>query len=383
MIVNKFKNGNQIYDVAVNVENILNTQNLATSDLGYEIAAMISNLSLIQEQIQTISKLDAYTKKTLTLSCLRNKKYRVDHRNSVPYLSNINDTTPSGSYSALISEPFTLDYNAIPSIDTSCKRTGWNYYFVVTDKDNYTSITEICNVDDIRLQGLDSVTNTINYNENNWDTSNEEDKYADWDFIKYDSIRGYEARIIAVNQSNKNVTVNDAQQQNVFKVTVESANNFFEAYDLVQLHDIRVHKNKYCNISGNNAFPTFTSLSDGNITSWQIDSDVLVGNIEINETDNDRVFDFRNLKDSNDEPIPVDFSVVINGLTDCETTIYFKGIDSHSIIPSNNVAITDLCFCGEEPDYDEDKEYVLSILGNTIIYGELTRGVAPDLEEEG
>lgn len=43
MIVNKFKSGNQIYDVAVNVENITNVQNLKQSDLGKQIYSLINN----------------------------------------------------------------------------------------------------------------------------------------------------------------------------------------------------------------------------------------------------------------------------------------------------------------------------------------------------
>ena len=43
MIVNKFKSEDQIYDVAVNVENITNVQNLKQSDLGKQIYSLINN----------------------------------------------------------------------------------------------------------------------------------------------------------------------------------------------------------------------------------------------------------------------------------------------------------------------------------------------------
>lgn len=139
---------------------------------------------------------------------------------------------------------------------------------------------------------------------------------------------------------------------------------------------------KYDAITGDNAYPNFTSLVSGNTTAWQIDDDTLVGNIEIDATKGNRIFDFRNLKDANDEPIPVNFVVNIAGFTSYETIIFFKGIDVYSISPTSPLAMSSLCFCGEEPDLDTEKEYVLSIQGNTLIFGELNRGVDAETEEE-
>lgn len=139
---------------------------------------------------------------------------------------------------------------------------------------------------------------------------------------------------------------------------------------------------KYDAITGDNAYPNFISLVSGNTTAWQIDDDTLVGNIEIDATKGNRIFDFRNLKDANDEPIPVDFAVNIAGFTSYETIIFFKGIDTYSISPTSPLAMSNLCFCGEEPDLDTEKEYVLSIQGNTFIFGELSRGVDAETEEE-
>lgn len=497
----------------------------------------------------TTSKVNAYTKATLSLRCLRDKKCRLDYletENSI--FSDMGIVTPSRSYHALISEPFTLDYDAIPIIDGSCKRNGWKYYFVVNVEIGHgTELVEMVNDDSPYLQGNYSATNSIYYFGNIWDVDyedyEEEATEVFYEWYRYSDLKGCEARIIAVNVNSNDVSQTDANSQDVFKVTVANVNNFIEAYKLIEQNEIKECKDKYFTgklwkgepnnvdareidmyymrrtatptykakmvngeyqcvpiadadntydlyvaildydhighsyisltapngafiaeqtdnftndgsitvlgnpvfnptytgnrkklivsptdscvwyeanetiadvlkreidyrellsaevaaltsanslcpwkkydaITGDNAYPNFISLVSGNTTAWQIDDDTLVGNIEIDATKGNRIFDFRNLKDANDKPIPVNFVVNIAGFTSYETIIFFKGIDTYSISPTSPLAMSSLCFCGEEPDLDTEKEYVLSIQGNTFIFGELSRGVDAETKEE-
>lgn len=523
---------------------------LTSAQLDAVNSGITSNLRRIFND--TTSKVNAYTKATLSLRCLRDKKCRLDYLESENSIfSDMGTATPSGSYHALISEPFTLDYDAIPTIDGSCKRNGWKYYFVVNvDAEIGTGdveLVEMVDDDSPYLQGSDSVTNSIYYFGNLWDVDYEdyEDEATEvfYGFYRYSDLKGCEARIIAVNVNSNDVSQTDANSQDVFKVTVANVNNFIEAYNLIEQNEIKECKDKYftgklwkgepnspdarevdmyyaqrsaiptykakkvgdnyvcvpiadadntydlyvavldydhighsyisltapngafiaeqtdnftndgsitvlgnpvfnptytgnrmklivsptdscvwyeanetiadvlkreidyrellsaevaaltsanslCTwkkydaITGDNAYPNFTSLVSGNTTAWQIDDDTLVGNIEIDATKGNRIFDFRNLKDANDEPIPVNFVVNIAGFTSYETIIFFKGIDVYSISPTSPLAMSSLCFCGEEPDLDTEKEYVLSIQGNTLIFGELNRGVDAETEEE-
>ena len=65
-----------------------------------------------------------------------------------------------------------------------------------------------------------------------------------------------------------------------------------------------------------------------------------------------------------------------------ETVIYYKGTDTLNIVPQSPLTMEDLCFVNEEPELDSDGEYILSIQNNTLVYGTLTRGVTPIVEEE-
>lgn len=524
-------------------QNTLNNSQMAAINSG-----MTSELRRIFND--TTSKINAYTKATLSLRCLRDKKCRLDYletENSI--FSDMGIVTPSGSYHALISEPFTLDYDAIPIIDGSCKRNGWKYYFVVNVGAEIETgeLVEMFNDDSPYLQGVDSASYDIYYLDNLWDLDYEDYEEEPYSVIceqyRYSDLKGCEARIIAVNINSNDVSQIDANSQDVFKVTVANVNNFTEAYNLIEQNEIKECKDKYFTgklwkgepnnvdareidmyymrrtatptykakmvngeyqcvpiadadntydlyvaildydhighsyisltapngafiaeqtdnftndgsitvlgnpvfnptytgnrkklivsptdscvwyeanetiadvlkreidyrellsaevaaltsanslcpwkkydaITGDNAYPNFISLVSGNTTAWQIDDDTLVGNIEIDATKGNRIFDFRNLKDANDEPIPVDFVVNIAGFTSYETIIFFKGIDTYSISPTSPLAMSSLCFCGEEPDLDTEKEYVLSIQGNTFIFGELSRGVDAETEEE-
>ena len=107
-----------------------------------------------------------------------------------------------------------------------------------------------------------------------------------------------------------------------------------------------------------------------------ITSQPVNGSIVVQNGQGHRVIDLRDYE--GDDAIDIRF------ISSClyETVIYYKGDMTLSIVPVSPLTMEDLCFVNEEPELDEDGEYILSIQNNTLVYGTLTRGVTPVVEEE-
>jgi hypothetical protein len=106
--------------------------------------------------------------------------------------------------------------------------------------------------------------------------------------------------------------------------------------------------------------------------------DMVTGHIDVDDDKGNRVFDLRGVGANKAAIVDVD----LRGANPYETVIYFRGGDTIDLVPHSPLTSADFCFLNEEPDLEEEKEYVLSIQGNTIAYGTLTRGEAPVVEEE-
>jgi len=124
---------------------------------------------------------------------------------------------------------------------------------------------------------------------------------------------------------------------------------------------------------------TLPTAGVNNENEWEDDGEgTITGHIDVDATKGNRIFDLRKLDSESIAEVDIDF----RGVTNYETIIYYRGFDTISLVYNSPLTAEDFCFLNEEPELDDEKEYVLSIQGNTIAYGTLTRGVTSVVEVE-